>query len=374
MYRRRIKRPPPLVFGKTLKEMGFTINEQGQIINAAGELYKFDLKAKDREYQEAHGRALCVAATQEMRQRMEDDYGMVKVKVPLDIKDDDETSPQANILLSPDARECKRLLVLVPGTLESLGAWSRRLISNHHVEKGSMVDVVKQAREEGFGVVILNPNAHWWIDGEASVTIPIRKDYLMIPYLGSPEEHVDYVLRNLVQNFASKEICFIAHKYGAHSLIQALHAQFDAFKDRVSAIAVIEGTHSIDGFPEPAFQKWWSLNAVGYIQSEAEEKGKIEYKEHAGCNCVKGGTQEFDFTIIDEMPAIFRFLHTRKDRDNTFEKYRETLQPLNMDDPTTAMVAFHVAGGDDDEEEEADEKTAVASISTSSDVDSATEE
>ena len=48
-------------------------------------------------------------------------------------------------------------------------------------QKGSMVDIVKQAREQGLGVVILNPNAHWWVDGQASVTIPFKKDYSMIP-------------------------------------------------------------------------------------------------------------------------------------------------------------------------------------------------
>ena len=32
-----------------------------------------------------------------------------------------------------------------------------------------MLSVVKQARSEGYGVLILNPNAHWFVDGKASV-------------------------------------------------------------------------------------------------------------------------------------------------------------------------------------------------------------
>ncbi|KAG0291143.1 hypothetical protein BGZ98_003125 [Dissophora globulifera] len=348
MYRRRIKRHPPPVFGDTLEQMGFSIDSDGHLIDATGKRYEFDLKAKNRDYQEAHGRALGVAAMRIMLQRMENELGLIKAVVPIGIDDNDTTSPHAHILLSSDVKEAKRVLVLVPGTMEMLGSWSRRILSNHHVEQGSMYDVVRQAREEGYGVAILNPNSHWWVDNQPSVDIPTKKDYALIPHLGSPEQHVDYVLRNFVQNFTSKEISFIAHKYGAHALVQALHAQFESFKDRVSAIAVIESTHSIDAFPDPIFQKWWSLNAVGFIQSEVEEKGKIEYKQHAGCNCIKAGTQQFDFTIVDEMPTVLRFLRSRKGRDNTFEHYKDVLQPENPDDPTTALVAFHIPDEDDD--------------------------
>ncbi|KAG0008755.1 hypothetical protein BGZ80_003083, partial [Entomortierella chlamydospora] len=234
-----------------------------------------------------------------------------------------------------------------------LGAWSRRLLCNRNVELGSVYSVVKQARDDGYGVMALNPNSHWWVDGRATVTVPTKKDYKLIPGLGSPEEHVAYVLSNIVQNFASKEIFFIAHKYGAHALIQALYNQFDTYKDRVSAVAVIESTHTIDSFPTPEFKKWWSLNGAGYVHSEDTDKGKIEYKPYAGCNCVCAGSVEFDFTLVEKMPDIFRFFRSRNGRDNRFEAYRDRLQTLNEDDPTTVMVTFeddNNAGSDAEEE------------------------
>ncbi|KAF9201932.1 hypothetical protein BGZ49_007863 [Haplosporangium sp. Z 27] len=40
------------------------------------------------------------------------------------------------------------------------------------------------------------------------------------------------------------------------------------------------------------------------------------------------------------MPSIFRFFNARKDRDNTFENYKDKLHPLNEDDPTTVMMTF----------------------------------
>lgn len=87
-------------------------------------------------------------------------------------------------------------------------------------------------------------------------------------------------------------------------------------------------------------------NAAGFVQSEVEEKDKIVYREHAGCNCVNAGTQEYDFTLVEMMPHIFRFFHVRKGRDNTFERYRDVIPPSIPDDPTTAMIAFHDAGGE----------------------------
>ncbi|KAK3805845.1 MAG: hypothetical protein J3Q66DRAFT_359841 [Benniella sp.] len=357
MYRRRVVRPPAHTFPESLEELGFHIDENNQVIDSSGKPYEFDLKARDRDYQEAHSRALGDAIMRKMLKRMDDEFNLIKAKVPIGIDDNDTTSPQAHILLSPGVEKSERLLVLVPGTMETIGAWSRRLLTKHSTEIGSMYAVLKQALQEGYGVMMLNPNAHWWVDGRDTVMVPTRRQFELIPSLGSPEEHLDYVLRNFVQGYASKEIYFIAHKYGTHALAQALYNQFDTFKDRVAAIAVIDGTHAIDSFPEPVFQKWWSLNAAGYIQSEAEESGRVVYREHAGCNCVNAGAQEYDYTIVQEMPSIFRFFRSRKGRDNTFDNYKDVVQPLHPDDPTTAMITYHVPGGD---EKEAESETTAA--------------
>ncbi|KAF9185645.1 hypothetical protein BGZ51_002530 [Haplosporangium sp. Z 767] len=243
--------------------------------------------------------------------------------------------------------------------MELIGLWSRRILTKHNVEAGSMYSTIKTAREEGYGIMVLNPNAHFWVDGHSTVYIPVGKTYEDVPSLSSPEEHVDYVLRNLVQSFASREIYFIAHKYGAEALIQALHAQFDVFKDRVAGIAITEGTQSIDSFSDPAFKNWWNMNTVGYISSSEENKDEVEYMDHAGCNCVKTGTKEYDFTTIEAMPAIFRFFNTRKGRDNTFDSYKDVVRPQIADDPTTAIKTIHVGMDDEDDDIEWDTDVAV---------------
>ncbi|KAF9136317.1 hypothetical protein BGW39_000033 [Mortierella sp. 14UC] len=347
MYRHRVKKAPSPVFGDTIEAMQYTINEQRKLIDAQGKPYVFNLKSKNRMYQEAHGLALTKAAMKIVIKQMEEECGMMRQKVPFWIKDDDETSPQASILMSNDLKTCDRVLILIPNTMEILGSWSRRLLCNENVDVGSMLSVVKQARAEGYGVLILNPNAHWFVDGQPSVEIPSKVDVPMIPKLGSPEEHVDYVLSTLVPEVASKKLFFIAHKYGAHALLHTIHKQFDMFKDRVAGIALIEGVHSIDTFPEREFQKWWSLNTAAFITSGPEEKAMVEFRVHSGCNCYKTGTLQFDFALIDSVPVIFEFFDVRRDRDNTFEKYKDLMLPRDERDPTTAIITIQDEPEDD---------------------------
>ncbi|KAF9429208.1 hypothetical protein BGZ76_001667 [Entomortierella beljakovae] len=243
MYRRRIKKPPTPAFPDSLQEMGFTINDDGALIDSSGNQYVFDLKAKDRAYQEAHSRALGDATLRIMNKRLEDEFGFTRIKLPLGLEENDTTSPQADIMLSPDAKECKRLLVLIPGTMEPASQPYSTL------QIGSVYHVVEKAREQGYGVIVLNPNCHWWVNGRPT-------------------------------------------------------------------------------------------NAVGYIQSEPVDKGKVDRQEHAGCNCVNAGEQDFDYTLVSELPNIFKFFNARKNRDNKFENFKDVLQPLNEDDPTTVMVMF----------------------------------
>ncbi|KAG0046948.1 hypothetical protein BGZ83_007897 [Gryganskiella cystojenkinii] len=246
--------------------------------------------------------------------------------------------------------------------MEPLGGWSRRLVCNYTTEGGSVYSVVKKAHDEGFGIVILNPNAQYWVDGQAEVQNPAnRKQHILIPNLESPEKHVSYVLGNILRPTPCKEFFFIGHKYGCHSLMTALLEQFETFKNRVSAIALIEGTNSLHDETLKDFRKWWSLNAVGYAQSEVSEKGIIDYNVRMGCNCVRAGTEEFDATLLEAMPLINRFFAKRLDRDNTFDRYKDVLQPPVEDDPTTALITFDAEEMEPDETWPVDPEEADAS-------------
>ncbi|KFH69088.1 hypothetical protein MVEG_05890 [Podila verticillata NRRL 6337] len=351
MYRRRIKKPRAPVFGKSLEEFGFKINANGRVVDLSPDEvpYVFDVKAKDRAFQEAHCLALTDAVLRVVRDELAKDYGFVEMAVPLGIDKDDTTTPRAQILATENIYECERVLVLIPGTRESLGSWSRRLICNASVVVGSMKSTVKLAHEGGYGVLILNPNAHHWVNNEATIHPPTQGEMEYVQGLHTPEEHVEYVLKNVVQSFQSQKIFFMAHKYGTHTLMRTLSLQFEAFKDRVSAISLVDGSHSIDSYIDPSFRKWWSLNAAGYAPSEAEDLAKVDYKPESGCNNYMTGTQEFDHTLIEAIPLTFEFFGARKERDTVFDHYKDTAPVFNEVDPTTFALAIHDDGDEKDD-------------------------
>ncbi|KAG0362459.1 hypothetical protein BG005_005472 [Podila minutissima] len=325
MYRRRIKKLRAPVFGKTIEEFGFKINANGRVVDVSPDEvpYVFDLKAKDRAFQEAHCLALTDAVLRVVRDDFAKDYGFIEMTVPLGIDKDDTSTPRAHILAT-------------------LGSWSRRLICNASVTAGSMKSTAKLAHEGGYGVLILNPNAHHWVNNEATIHPPTQGEMEYVQ--GKP--------------FKSQKIFFMAHKYGTHTLMRALSLQFEAFKDRVSAISLVDGSHSIDSYTDPSFRKWWSLvstaphapgsakNAAGFVPSEAEDLAKVVYKPESGCNNYMTGTQEFDHTLIEAIPLTFKFFAARKDRETVFDHYKDTVPEFNEADPTT-FAAIHNEGGEE---------------------------
>ncbi|KAF9978425.1 hypothetical protein BGZ73_002321 [Actinomortierella ambigua] len=100
MYRRRVKKQPRPVFGESLEEFGYSISDSHGLVDSEGKQYVFDLKAPNRDYQEAHCHALTRALRRKIEERLEQEYGFVKAKIPVDLDPNDTTSPQAYIMLS----------------------------------------------------------------------------------------------------------------------------------------------------------------------------------------------------------------------------------------------------------------------------------
>ncbi|KAG0231716.1 hypothetical protein BGW42_008668 [Actinomortierella wolfii] len=286
MYRRRVKRQPKPVFGETLEEFGYSINNSECLVDSEGKNYVFDLKAPNRDYQEAHCHALTRAVRKKIEDRLAKEYGFIKATIPVGLDPDDAKSPQAYIMLSADALECDRLLVLVPGSMQEFAVWSRRIMTNFNVEHGSVLGTVRRARAQGYGVIITNPNMQYWYNGMAThgvlhqVHCPPSGELSLIPGAESPERHVAYVLKHFVSRAKSNK------------------------------------------------------NVVGYVMSNPEERGKVTYMRAQGCNFYSTGTMEFDHTIIEAMEPAFKFFATRHDTNNRSAEPR----PMHPDDPTTLTL------------------------------------
>ncbi|KAG0245464.1 hypothetical protein BGW41_000091 [Actinomortierella wolfii] len=324
MYRRRVKRQPKPVFGETLEEFGYSINNSECLVDSEGKNYVFDLKAPNRDYQEAHCHALTRAVRKKIEDRLAKEYGFIKATIPVGLDPNDAKSPQAYIMLS----------------MQEFAVWSRRIMTNFNVEHGSVLGTVRRARAQGYGVIITNPNMQYWYNGMATygvllqVHCPPSGELSLIPGAESPERHVAYVLKHFVSRAKSNKVFFIAHQYGCHALLQSISEQFDTWKDRISACACIESSHTILGYEGEEFPAWVRQNVVGYVMSNPEERGKVTYMRAQGCNFYSTGTMEFDHTIVEAMEPAFKFFATRHDANNRSAEPR----PMHPDDPTTLTL------------------------------------
>ncbi|KAF9157605.1 hypothetical protein DFQ27_007240 [Actinomortierella ambigua] len=100
MYRRRVKKQPKPVFGESLEDFGYSIDKSSGLVDSEGKQYVFDLKAPNRDYQEAHCHALTRAVRRKIEDRLAQDYGFVKATIPVGLDATDSVSPQAYIMLS----------------------------------------------------------------------------------------------------------------------------------------------------------------------------------------------------------------------------------------------------------------------------------
>ncbi|KAG0253071.1 hypothetical protein DFQ27_007699 [Actinomortierella ambigua] len=168
----------------------------------------------------------------------------------------------------------------------------------------------------------------------ATIHCPPSGELAIIPGIESPEKHVAYVLKHVVSRAKSNEIFFIGHQYGCHALLNSISEQFDTWKDRVSACACIESSHTVLGYNVDGFPAWVRQNVVGYVMSSPEERGKTTYMRPQGCNFFSTGTIEFDHTVIEAMDPIFRFFATRHGANKRSVEPR----PIHPDDPTTLTL------------------------------------
>jgi hypothetical protein len=96
---------------------------------------------------------------------------MVKAAVPANVTIG-SSEPHTYILMTPDALTTPdKLLILIPGSQISLGQWSRRVMCDDNINEGSMISTSLKALEQGYQVIITNPNANYWSDNQSWVRV-----------------------------------------------------------------------------------------------------------------------------------------------------------------------------------------------------------
>ncbi|KAM8886413.1 cotranscriptional regulator ARB2A homolog isoform 3-T3 [Spinachia spinachia] len=236
------KDEPPFTFPKTLEEFEYAFNEYGQLRHIkTGEPFVFNAREDLHRWNQKRYEAL----------------GEV------DPTEDEATS---FIYLSPDAlSNPSKLLVLIQGSgVVRAGQWARRLIINQDLDSGTQIPFITRAIDEGYGVMVLNPNENYLEVEKPAMFSPLpspteppdepaekreRKDdkegkkkrefyekyrnpqketeteRIPVRENSSPEEHVLYVWDHFVSRAAAKNVFIVAHSYGGLSFVELSASQ-----------------------------------------------------------------------------------------------------------------------------------------------------
>lgn len=137
----------------------------------------------------------------------------------------------------PDLRNVTKLLILIHGSGEvRAGEWSRSLIINESLQKGSQLPYIRQGIQHGYDVLVMNTNDHYRYNKQYNTK-------LLIPGSETAEIHAQSVWNVLIATSTVQNIAIVAHSYGG-VVTTALAAYAPrGFLNRVSAVAFTDSVH-----------------------------------------------------------------------------------------------------------------------------------
>ncbi|KAM6965618.1 cotranscriptional regulator ARB2A homolog [Aplochiton taeniatus] len=341
------KDEPPLTFPRTLEEFEYAFNEQGQLRHTTtGEAFVFNAREDLHRWNQKRYEALGEIITEHVYELLEKRCNMTKEIVPVDASEDEPTS---FIYLSPDALSNPScLLVLIQGGgVVRAGQWARRLIINQDLDSGTQIPFITHAMQEGYGVVVLNPNEnHLELerpDGAPPSPSPPsptdeppaekreRKDdkegrkkrdfyekyrnpqkeretdQIPIRENSSPEEHVLYVWDHFVSKAAAKNVLVMAHSYGGLAFVELMTHREAQVKSRVCAVALTDSVHNI-WLQEASkgVQDWMQQHCRNWVSSPEPLDTPME-PMLPDCPRVSAGTERHELTSWRSFHSIFTF-------------------------------------------------------------------
>ncbi|ELK11508.1 UPF0528 protein FAM172A [Pteropus alecto] len=155
------KDEPPLDFPDTLEGFEYAFNEKGQLRHIkTGEPFVFNYREDLHRWNQKRYEALGEIITKYVYELLEKDCNLKKISIPVDAT---ESEPKSFIFMSEDAlTNPQKLMVLIHGSgVVRAGQWARRLIINEDLDSGTQIPFIKRAVDEGYGVIVLNPNENY---------------------------------------------------------------------------------------------------------------------------------------------------------------------------------------------------------------------
>ncbi|XP_061428507.1 cotranscriptional regulator FAM172A-like isoform X2 [Lethenteron reissneri] len=282
---------------RTTAEFGYEFNTKGQLRSTRdGSRFKYNFYgsgSRDQRRYEALGEVI----TEYVYELLVKKCGLEKHYVPVEAIKRNE--PFSFIFMSPGALQQEKLLLLVHGSgVVRAGQWARRLIINDCLDSGTQIPYIKRAMEEGYGVVVLNPNDNridekrlkrqrksmedakkrpqskstdasasgsgwsWW-----------NRKYCSVKGNETPEEHLEYVWEHFVTKSVASKIFVVAFSYGGAAVVNLVNTRPDVL-EKLSAVAFADSVHRLH-LSNQNVVRWFKTFSVHWVRSSKELDARI---------------------------------------------------------------------------------------------------
>ncbi|NXD84403.1 F172A protein, partial [Halcyon senegalensis] len=357
------KDEPPLEFPDTLEGFEYIFNEKGQLRHIkTGEPFVFNYREDLHRWNQKRYEALGEIITKYVYELLQKECHLKKVTLPVDAT---ESEPKSFIFMSEDAlTNPDRLLVLIHGNgVVRAGQWARRLIINEDLDSGTQIPYIKRAAEEGYGVIVLNPNENYIEVEKTKDQVQLssdssdepaekrerkdkiqketkkRRDFyekyrnpqkeketmqLYIRDNGSPEEHAVYVWDHFISQSAAENVFFVAHSYGGLAFVELMIQREAEVKNKVTAVALTDSVHNVwHQEAGKTIREWMRENCCNWVSSSEPLDTSVE-SMLPDCPRVSAGTERHELTSWKSFPSIFKFFSDAVEAKNSSVKATPT--------------------------------------------------
>ncbi|XP_075267777.1 cotranscriptional regulator ARB2A isoform X6 [Opisthocomus hoazin] len=313
------KDEPPLEFPDTLEGFEYLFNEKGQLRHIkTGEPFVFNYREDLHRWNQKRYEALGEIITKYVYELLQKECHLKKVTLPVDAA---ESEPKSFIFMSEDAlTNPDKLLVLIHGNgVVRAGQWARRLIINEDLDSGTQIPYIKRAVEEGYGVIVLNPNENYIEVEKTKAQVQLSSD-------SSDEPAEKRERKEKIQKETKKRRDFYEkyrnpqkEKETMQIYIRMIQREAEV-KNKVTAVALTDSVHNVwHQEAGKTVREWMRENCCNWVSSSEALDTSVE-SMLPDCPRVSAGTERHELTSWKSFPSIFKFFSEAVEAKNSSVK------------------------------------------------------
>ncbi|KAM6229976.1 cotranscriptional regulator ARB2A isoform 3-T3 [Porphyrio hochstetteri] len=313
------KDEPPLEFPDTLEGFEYIFNEKGQLRHIkTGEPFVFNYREDLHRWNQKRYEALGEIITKYVYQLLQKECHLKKVTLPVDAT---ESEPKSFIFMSEDAlTNPDKLLVLIHGNgVVRAGQWARRLIINEDLDSGTQIPYIKRAVEEGYGVIVLNPNENYIEVEKTKAQVQPSSDSSDEP--AEKRERKDKIQKETKKrrDFYEKYRNPQKEKETMQMYIRMIQREAEV-KNKVTAVALTDSVHNVwHQEVGKTIREWMRENCCNWVSSSEPLDTSVE-SMLPDCPRVSAGTERHELTSWKSFPSIFKFFSKAVEAKNSSVK------------------------------------------------------